>query len=60
MLQIKSTSTSSINLPTPRRRFRALLLDIIEELSSSNAFGRIEQPVGWEDYLASRDDHRTR
>ena len=41
----------------PRRRFRALLLDIIEELSSSNAFGRIEQPVGWEDYLASRDDH---
>jgi hypothetical protein len=41
----------------PRRRFRSLLLDIIEELSSTNAIGRIAQPVGWDDYLASRDDH---
>jgi hypothetical protein len=41
---------------SPRRRFRALLLDIIEELTRRNAFGHIEQPVSWEDYMASRDD----
>jgi hypothetical protein len=41
----------------PRRRFRALLLDIIEELSGRNDCDHIEQPVGWEDYLASRHDH---
>lgn len=40
----------------PRHRFRALLLDIIEALSSREAAGHIEQSVGWEDYLTSRDD----
>jgi hypothetical protein len=41
----------------PRLRFRALLLEIIEALSGGDALSPIEQPVGWEDYLASRNDH---
>ena len=38
----------------PRRRFRALMLDIIDELVRLDPSAPSEQPVGWEDYLASR------
>jgi hypothetical protein len=40
-----------------RLRFRALLLDIIEALAGRNAGLDIGRPVGWEDYLTSRDNH---
>jgi hypothetical protein len=38
----------------PRRRFRALMLEIIDELVRLDPSAPSEQPVGWEDYLASR------
>lgn len=37
----------------PRRRFRALMLEIIDELVRLDPRASNEQPVGWEDYLVS-------
>ncbi|MBW3599172.1 MAG: hypothetical protein KY475_18115 [Planctomycetes bacterium] len=40
----------------PRRRFRALMLEIVDELAYRDGAGRLEDPVGWEEYMGSRNE----
>jgi hypothetical protein len=39
----------------PRRRFRTLIVDVMDELARSHAGTPARDPVGWDDYEASAD-----
>ena len=39
----------------PRRRFRSLIVGVMDELASSHAGTPVKDPVGWDDYEASSD-----
>ena len=39
----------------PRRRFRTLIVDVMSELARSHAGTPARDPVGWDDYEATRD-----
>ncbi|MDQ4128452.1 MAG: diadenylate cyclase [Actinomycetota bacterium] len=40
----------------PRRRFRSLIVDVMNTLARSSGGKLAERPVGWEDYAASDDE----